>query len=1092
MLVDFDPNKIVNAIVKAMRVTEYGIDIELAEKVANKISQQIDKSKRDVTVETIQDAIERDLMMSSRKDVAKEYIRYRQKRTEERLKQSELFKIGEGIISGENEEVTKENANLNGESFSGKMNRFGSEYSKMYTRNVILPKRLVKAIDDGYVYVHDLDHYAVGTHNCLFIPFDKLLANGFYVSDKGSVRTPNSIMTAMAQVAIIFQCQQNSQFGGCGAAKFDWDLAPYVTKSFKKHFRKGQKYFGERYAEVDDNELYLDNTDLLKAFPNAYTYARNETEIETKQAAESMIHNLNTMASRAGGQVPFTSITFGLCASTEGRMVSNAILDASMNGLGHSETAIFPQLIFQCKQGINQNEGEPNYDLFIKAIECSSKRLFPNFVNVDADFNLQYYDPEDPDTFIATMGCVDGDELITYKLDGELYVESFQRMYNKVALIGDEKLYGRSNYIEYDNLEIFDSYSKKFVKVKKVIKNPDQGNWTYVKLNNGRSLLATKDHPLPVKDKGRINVEDLMVGDSIPVDYEQYHEESENHDNEKAWLDGLILCDSSYSSGLIRISLGMDEMDIAEASQTALRKVYGIKNKVVFQQRGAKGVYVDIVTYETGAEKLNGFATLFGGWNKAERQIPNYIFNSSRENRLSFLAGMIDADGHVKNVHGSARVEIGSTNKELALQQMALAQTVNIKAKLYLNKYNGNDLSKLRYKVEFYNTYELNKYIKSKKKNSVLIDCKKEGNLSTSNYAQVMELVEMGSLGKNSYDVETESDHFDVSCINSHNCRTRVISNRFGKAYQSGRGNISFNSINLTKLGIEYGAVNGRGTPNIDGFWNKLDEVLDITLDGLLHRFDIQGNQPAKASDFMMQNGSWLDGEKLKPNQKVKDLLKMGSISIGFVGLAECLKALFGKHHGEDEDVWCFGKGVIQYIRNYCDRKSDEHDMNITCFATPAESLAGKFAKVLQKQYGEIEGVTDREYLTNSFHIPVYYDIAAHRKIDLEAPFHKLTNAGHISYVELDGNARNNQGAFKRIVQYALSKNMGYFSINHPVDKCMACNYDGVINDQCPLCGENSDENISRIRRVTGYLVGNLNRFNSGKKAEERDRVKHK
>lgn len=322
-------------------------------------------------------------------------------------------------------------------------------------------------------------------------------------------------------------------------------------------------------------------------------------------------------------------------------------------------------------------------------------------------------------------------------------------------------------------------------------------------------------------------------------------------------------------------------------------------------------------------------------------------------------------------------------------------------------------------------------------------------------------------------------------------CRTRVISNRFGEPYQSGRGNISFNSINLTKLGIEFGITTGQAEPDIKGFWSKLDEVLNIALDGLLHRFDLQGNQPAKASDFMMQNGSWLNGEKLKPNQKIKDLLRMGSISIGFVGLAECLKALFGKHHGEDEKVWDFGYRIIEHMREYCDKKSDEHDMNITCFASPAESLAGKFAKILRKQYGIIEGVTDREYLTNSFHIPVYYDIAAYKKIDLEAPFHKLTNAGHISYIELDGNARNNQEAFKRIVQYALSKNIGYFSINHPVDKCLTCNFDGVIKDKCPNCGEDEEEQISRIRRVTGYLVGSLNRFNAGKRAEERDRVKH-
>lgn len=344
-------------------------------------------------------------------------------------------------------------------------------------------------------------------------------------------------------------------------------------------------------------------------------------------------------------------------------------------------------------------------------------------------------------------------------------------------------------------------------------------------------------------------------------------------------------------------------------------------------------------------------------------------------------------------------------------------------------------------------------------------------------------------------DADFNLQYYDPSkpdtAIATMGCRTRVISNRFGEVYQSGRGNISFNSINLTKLGIEYGIVNGSSGIDVNGFWAKLDEILDIALDGLLHRFDIQGNQPAKASDFMMQNGSWIGGEKLHPNQKIKDLLRMGSVSIGFVGLAECLKALFGKHHGEDQNVWNFGQELIQHIREYCDRKSDEYDMNVTCFATPAESLAGKFAKVLRKQYGQIEGVTDREYITNSFHIPVYYNLPAYKKIDLEAPFHKLTNAGHISYVELDGNARNNLEAFKNIVQYALSKNIGYFSINHPIDKCMSCNFDGVINHECPSCGESKEDNIARIRRITGYLVGTLNRFNGSKKAEERDRVKH-
>lgn len=523
----------------------------------------------------------------------------------------------------------------------------------------------------------------------------------------------------MAQVAIIFQAQQNSQYGGCGASKIDWDLAPYVAKSFRKHFKKGMKYFRVR-GLFSDEEIYVRNPKIM-SLTHVYEFAVEETKNETLQAAESMVHNLNTMASRAGGQVPFSSICFGLCTSWEGRLVSDSILQASINGLGHGETAIFPQLIFQCKQGINQNEGEANYDLFQKAIECSSKRLFPNFVNVDASYNLQYYREDEPDSIIGTMGC-----------------------------------------------------------------------------------------------------------------------------------------------------------------------------------------------------------------------------------------------------------------------------------------------------------------------------------------------------------------------------RTRVISNRHGDNHQSGRGNLSFNSINLPKIGIEF-----KG--DIEGFYDKLLEVMEISLEGLLHRYEIQKSQPAKASDFMMANGTWMNGEMLHPDEKVGEILKHGSLSIGFVGLAECLKALVGKHHGEDREAWNTGYEIIKFMRDFCDRQSELLDTNITLFATPAESLAGKFARINQKQFGIMEGITDREYITNSNHIPVYFQIAAHKKIELEAPFHELTNAGHICYVELDGNMKNNPKAFQKVVQYALQNNVGYFSINHPIDRCDSCGFDGVIGDACPECGElESGGRIVKIRRITGYLVGNLlTRFNSGKRAEEKDRVKH-
>ncbi|MFD1177334.1 anaerobic ribonucleoside triphosphate reductase [Paenibacillus puldeungensis] len=640
----------------------------------------------------------------------------------------EVVHLGEEIIESRNLEVLRENANLNGESFSGKMSKFGSEYAKWYAHHFMMPQHVEQAIEDNIVYVHDLDHYAIGATNCIFIPFEKLLRQGFNTGN-GSVRPPSSIMTAMALVAIIFQSQQNSQYGGVSANKLDFDLAPYVAKSFSKYFRKGLEYFDEGDTEADYGDITMSRTDLRDRFPKTFKYAYKETESETLQAAESLVHNLNTMSSRAGGQIPFTSINYGTCTSPEGQMVISSLLTATMRGLGSGETPIFPIQIFKCKQGINQNPGEPNYTLFLKAAECSAKRMYPNFANLDAPLNLVYYDPTNPDTEFATMGC-----------------------------------------------------------------------------------------------------------------------------------------------------------------------------------------------------------------------------------------------------------------------------------------------------------------------------------------------------------------------------RTRVLADRFGRNHLSGKGNLSFNTLNLVKLGLEHGIALGRRKEADErGFYRELTHYMDIALEGLLHRFKIQASQKAKASDFMMREGVWEGGEHLAPDETVGDLLKHGSLSIGFIGLAECMKAMYGKHHGEDEAVYEKAYELISYMRDYCDRQSDIHDLNITLFATPAEGLSGKFTKRDRATYGLVPGIVDREYYTNSFHIPVYYDISAARKIELESKFHGLCNAGAISYIELNGNARSNPAAFLKIVQYALQQNVSYFSINHPIDRCSACGFEGIIGATCPSCGKSEkDIYIRRLRRVTGYLTGDYQtRFNAAKQAEVRDRVKH-
>ncbi|OPG97200.1 anaerobic ribonucleoside-triphosphate reductase [Chryseobacterium mucoviscidosis] len=639
-----------------------------------------------------------------------------------------LSDLGRRIIGAEDADTLRENANLNGDSFSGKMSRLGSETAKWHALRHVLPEDLALAVENGDLYVHDLDQYALGTTNCIFIPFDRLLASGFNTGN-GSVRTPQTIMSAMALVAIIFQSQQNSQYGGVSANKIDWDLAPYVKRSFRKHYRKAQRLFGEN-NRIEDEQLHLNSDEAKVKCPRAFAFACEETELETEQAAESLIHNLNTMSSRAGGQIPFTSLNYGLCTSAEGRLVSRSLLQATIRGLGNGETPVFPQHIFQCKQGINQSEGDPNYDLFRLAVTCSSRRMYPNFVNVDASFNLPYYRPEDPDTIIATMGC-----------------------------------------------------------------------------------------------------------------------------------------------------------------------------------------------------------------------------------------------------------------------------------------------------------------------------------------------------------------------------RTRTLADRFGRNRQSGKGNLSFNTINLVKLGIRYGICQGtRAIADRAGFYMALESVMHNATDGLLHRYRIQTNQPAKASDFMMREGVWEGGEQLAPNEPVADLLKHGTLSLGFIGLAECMTALYGRHHGQDLHVHREALNIIRTMREFCDRMSELHNLNITLFATPAEGLSGKFTKLDRERYGSIAGVNDREYYTNSFHIPVYHTLPAYRKIELEAPFHKLCNAGAISYVELDGNVRANTTAFQRIVQYALAQDIGYFSINHPIDRCPACGYEGVIGEVCPGCEAHENQvHFQRLRRVTGYLTGDYKvRFNTAKQAEVRDRVKHR
>lgn len=752
-LVPFELDKIAGAIYKAFEATSNKYELKTAIKIAEIVENKLEMKKSALpTVELVQDTVEEVLIEQGYVRVAKAYILYRANRTRERDMRSRLMKTFEEITFADSKDsdLKRENANVNADAPMGTMLKYGTEAAKQFNEMFVLNPKHARAHINGDIHIHDMDFLTLTT-TCCQIDIVKLFKNGFSTGH-GVLREPNSISVYAALACIAIQSNQNDQHGGQAIPNFDYGMAPGVAKSYIKHFYYNLSRAITLLAKLDGDEIVvrvkgemrlkptLDFNDdfnqrlkeiLVKNNVNQFideiidfatSSAYKETDKETYQAMEAFIHNLNTMHSRAGAQVPFSSINYGMDTSSEGRMVMRNILLATEAGLGHGETPIFPIQIFRVKEGINYNEGEPNYDLFKLACKTSAKRLFPNFSFVDAPFNLQYYKGT-PETEIAYMGC--------------------------------------------------------------------------------RTRVMAN------------------------------------------------ICD--------------------------------------------------------------------------------------KDNEISF-----------------------------------------------------------------------------------------------------------------------------------------------------GRGNLSFTSINLPRLAI-------RSNGDVNEFFDKLDKMLDLCVDQLLERFEIQCRRKVRNYPFLMGQGVWLDSDNLKPDDEVREVLKHGTLTVGFIGLAETLKALIGVHHGESEKAQVLGLQIVEHMSKAMETASEKYQLNFSLIATPAEGLSGRFVKMDKKLFGELEGVTDRDYYTNSFHIPVYYPISAFKKIQLEGPYHALTNGGHISYVEMDGDPTKNLAAFEKVVRAMHDNGIGYGAINHPVDRDPVCGYNGIIDDVCPLCGRTEEEHhgFERIRRITGYLVGTLDRFNDGKKAEEHDRVKH-
>lgn len=770
-IITFVPEKITRAIYLAACAVakEEGLEADygLAEAVTDKIVGYLNSaySNQIPSVEQVQDAVVRVLIQSGHVKTSEAYILYRSERTRMRNMKSRLMKSIEEITfaDAKDSDMKRDNANIDGNTAMGTMLQYGSAVSKEFCLTQVINPAYGKMHEEGDIHIHDLDFMNMGTLTCCQIDISKLFKGGFSTGH-GFLREPQDIASYAALAAIAIQSNQNDQHGGQSIPAFDYYLADGVKKTYRKRFianlNKALLLVLNEDVDVKNDITELENSvneqvglhtkgnleSEIKRYikvnysldeeecNRVYRFVRSESEKETDkatfQAMEGFIHNLNTMHSRAGAQVPFSSINFGTDTSVEGRMIVKNLLLAHEAGLGNGETPIFPILIFKVKEGINYNPEDPNYDLFKLSMRVSAKRLFPNFVFIDAPFNLAVYDPNDYTTEIATMGC-----------------------------------------------------------------------------------------------------------------------------------------------------------------------------------------------------------------------------------------------------------------------------------------------------------------------------------------------------------------------------RTRVLTNVNGKATPVGRGNNSFTTINLPRLGIKHGMVGVKGYFDREAFFEELDEQLESVLAQLLERGAIQSARRVKNFPFLMGQGVWMGSDELDWNDTLESVVKHGTYSIGFIGLAECLIALIGKHHGESDEAQQLGLDIIGYMRKKCDAATQKYRLNFSVIATPAEGLSGRFTKIDRKKFGVIEGVTDREYYTNSNHIPVYYPISAYDKVVREAPYHELTNAGHIAYIELDGDPIHNLEAFESVVRLMKESGVGYGSINHPVDRDSLCGYSGVIDTNiCPKCGRNedtSDIKFDRIRRITGYLVGTLDRFNDGKASEEKDRVKH-
>lgn len=1068
--VKWNTDKIVDSIRKAF--ISFGLEIRFEPTEFYSFADTIYPNMEEIPIEKIQDAIEYYLMDNYPK-VAKSYILYRKEREKARdFKYNKKFytTILE-LLSNKKNDVSKENANKDPSQFFTMRDLVAGETCKKIYKDFIMDKNILDMNNKGIIHIHDLDYRAMsGMTNCSLINLKDMLLNGTCIQGK-AIHDIHSLRVASTIATQIIAAVGSSQYGGITINLSH--LSPFVERSRLKYIQMFDSIRPRNKREADKKQKLIDK----------FLNKEIEDSIQTFQ------YQLNSLTT-TNGQSPFITVA---CNTNDiddeypeytAKLIEELLKQRikGMEGInGNNINPSFPKIVYVLAEN-NVTENSKYYYLTKLAAECTAKRMVPDYVSEKISKELK------EGRTIVPMGCVDKNEVIAYKYNDELFVDSFERTWNRFKNMFDVKIQpnGIDEYIDLNNVQIYDN--DKFVSCKRIIRNTDKHNWLRLKTSNGRLLTCTEDHPLPIKDKGRTKAIDVKINDKIEGEF-NFLEGTKDYNSEKAWVQGVILCDGCYHNGILSATFALkNEDDIIER----LQKYYtskGIDSIIKEWHRGKKGNYKEI-KFDSSQDiykrkkLIEELTKDFEGINKINRKIPNVIFDSNRETRLNFLGGIIDADGYVHHFKNNyTQIEIGSTNKELALDELLLVNSLGYKGKIIENHYNKDNQDKIRYQVSFRCNDEILNYVTCKKKRDNYV---KYNENNKSNEFIVTEIKHLDTENKYSYDVTTESDTFSVSGIHSHNCRSFLHpwKDEKGEYKEWGRFNIGVMTINLPYLALE--------SKTIREFINKLEDMVDILSEQQHKVYKTICDSPVDVAPILWMYGGFT---RAKSGQKIGEVIPKYycSASIGYIGLAECVYR-FGVNYPTKKGQK-LAMMIMHKFYDAVEKNKKKYELAISIYGTPAENTTTTFAKAL-KDFPIMKNVNDKNYVTNSCHIPVWYKINGYNKILFESVFQKYSTGGHINYIEMP-DVNHNPDACLNVMKF-IYDNMLYCEMNTTsCDVCYKCGYHGEIQllgnnkFRCPNCGNEDNSLLYVQRRICGYLGTLTNGISKGREGDISDRVKH-